>query len=95
MTCACWIEALYGKTSWGSDVCPSNPKSDKAAYREHLAASADLFMQGLFEHKPANFDLLESKAHFTVDVVLEHDRKGLKDFEPGCTSVPDSHQTLV
>jgi len=82
----------------GGLVCPSNPKTDKAAYREHLAASSDLFMQALFDHKPENLDLLEKKDHFTVNVVLEHDRKGLKDFEPACTNVPGYsqwHQTLV
>jgi len=77
-------------------LCPSNSKTDKPAYREHLAATAHLFIQAIFDNKPENLLLLENKSHFAVDVVLEHDRKGLTKFRPGCTSVPDySEYTLV
>merc|ERR1712228_649866 len=76
----------------GGLLCPTNPKTDKAAYREHLAATSPLFIDALLNHKPDNLLLLENKSHFQVDVVLEHDRKGLKDFEPGCTNVPGYSQ---
>jgi hypothetical protein len=79
----------------GGLVCPSDSTTDKAAYREHLAATSTLFIEALFDHKPGNLLLLEDKSHFAVDVVLEHDRKGLKDFEAGCSNDGLFQQTLV
>lgn len=78
----------------GSLICPSNPKTDKAAYRQHLAETADLFLGALFGTSPKDLLLLEDPKHFLVDVVLEHDRKGLKDEQilPGCTNV---HAAIV
>jgi len=78
----------------GTFICPSNPKTDKAAYRQHLADTADLFLGALFGSSPNDFLLLEDPKHFNVDVVLEHDRKGLKDEQimPGCTNV---HAAIV
>jgi len=81
--------------SVGGLVCKSNPKTDKAVYREHLAATSTLFIQALFDHKPEELLLLENRSHFALDVVLEHDRKGLKDFEAGCTNVPGYAQKMI
>jgi hypothetical protein len=76
----------------GGLVCPSNPKTDKKLYREHLATTSTLFIEAILDHKPENFALLEDPSHFSVDVVLEHDRKGLKEFQAGCTNVPSHGQ---
>jgi hypothetical protein len=76
-------------------VCPSNPKTDKSLYREHLAATSTLFIEALLDRKPDMLALLEEKSHFNVDVVLEHDRKGLKDIEPSCTNVPSHFKEIV
>jgi len=76
----------------GGLVCPSDPKTDKDLYREHLATTSTLFIEALLNHKPENLALLEDPSHFPVNVVLEHDRKGLKDFEARCTNVPGYSQ---
>jgi len=79
----------------GGLVCPSDSKTDKPKYREHLATNSALFLKALFEKSPGTLQLLEDTSHFNVDVLLEHDRKGLPDEKlvPGCTNVPS--RTLV
>jgi len=84
-----------GYTKLGGLVCKSDSKTDKALYRTHLADTATLFLGALFNGKPDDLLLLEDPKHFNVDVVLEHDRKGLakEQILPGCTNV--ASMTLV
>jgi len=89
----CLDDALI---SVGGLVCPSNSTTDKPLYREHLASTATLFIDAVLNRKAANFPLLEDPSHFSVDVILEHDRKGLKEIDAGCTNVPsESRQVIV
>lgn len=78
----------------GGLVCPSNSTTNKAAYREHLAATSSLFIDAILGQEPANLALLEDPNHFKVDVVLEHDRKGLNRIEPGCINIPDEPNSV-
>jgi len=81
----------------GGLVCPSNSTTDKPVYREHLAATSALFIESLFNHKPENFLHLEDSSYFSLDVVLEHDRKGLPDEKlvPGCANIPSNLEKTV
>merc|ERR1712039_194160 len=81
--------------SVGRLVCPSNKKTDKNLYRQHLADTAALFIEGLLENKQANFALLEDASHFPVDVILQHDRKGMTPIRPGCVNHHSMSQQFV
>merc|ERR1712100_818738 len=67
-------------------VCKSNPNTNKAAYRRHLADTSGLFIEGVLENKAESLAMLEDPSHFAVDVVLEHDRKGKQYIEAKCTN---------
>merc|ERR1712083_461578 len=69
-------------------VCKSNPNTNKAAYRRHLADTSGLFIEGVLENKAESLAMLEDPSHFAVDVVLEHDRKGKQYIEAKCTNDP-------
>jgi hypothetical protein len=79
----------------GGLLCPTNPKTDKAVYREHLASTSTLFIEAILEQKPSMLSLLENASHFDVDVVLQHDRKGLKEFKAGCANEPSLWQEAL
>merc|ERR1712190_248557 len=81
--------------SIGHLVCPSNKKSDKNLYRQHLADTAALFIEGLLDNKQDNFALLEDASHFPVDVILQHDRKGMTPIRPGCVNHHSMAQQFV
>jgi hypothetical protein len=76
-----WITA-------GTMVCPSDRKTDKPAYRKHLAETVALFLEGVLDGKTANFDALEDASQFGVEVSLRRDLKGLSHsaIKPGCTN---------
>merc|ERR1712194_55009 len=88
----CLDDALI---SVGGLVCPSDSKTDKPLYREHLASTATLFIDAVLNREAGNFALLEDPSKFSVDVILEHDRKGLKDIDAGCTNVPSESQQVI
>merc|ERR1712048_1157595 len=57
----------------GSLMCPTDKTTDKDAYRNHLAATIDLFLDGFFNGKSSNFDQLEDPSSFGVDVTVRQD----------------------
>jgi len=74
--------------SAGGLICPTDKTTDKDAYRHHLAATIDLFLDGVFQGKSANFDQLEDTSTFGVDVTVRQDLKGMahSDIKPVCTN---------
>jgi len=88
----CLDDALIGV---GSVVCPSNSTTDKNQYRQHLADASALFIEGVLDNKQENFGFLEDASRFSVDVILQHDRKGMKTIQPGCLNHPSLSQRIV
>jgi hypothetical protein len=72
----------------GGLVCPTDGSTDKKAYRKHLADTVALFLEGVLDDKPANFDDLEKESTFGVEVTLRKDLKGLPHsaVKAGCTN---------
>jgi len=71
-------------------VCPSNSKTNKASYRSMIADAAATFLSALFQSKPDQLKLLEDPSHFSIDVVLKYDLKGLSrsSVKPSCINTP-------
>jgi len=78
----------------GGLVCPSSPKTDKNLYRQHLADTSTLFIDAVLNQKANNLALLEDPSHFSLDVVLQHDRKGLKEVDAGCKNIHGQSQKV-
>jgi hypothetical protein len=72
----------------GGFICPTDSKTDKKAYRKHLVDTVALFLEGVLDNKPANFDDLEKEATFGVEVTLRKDLKGLSHsaIKAGCSN---------
>jgi len=79
--------------SAGGLICPTDKTTDKPAYRNHLAATIDIFLDGVFQGKSPNFAQLEDASSFGVNVTVRQDLKGTAhaDIKPGCTN----NQVLV
>merc|ERR1711977_784921 len=54
----------------GNLICPTDKTTDKAAYREHLATTIDVFLSGVFYSKADNFAQLEDPKSFGITVTL-------------------------
>jgi chlorophyllase len=72
----------------GKLVCPSNRKTDKNAYRTHLAQTVAIFLDAVLNGKTQYFDLLEDASKFSIPVTVRSDLKGLAhgDMKPGCSN---------
>jgi len=72
----------------GNLICPTDKTTDKDAYRNHLASTIDLFLDGVFNGKSSNFDQLEDATSFGVDVTVRQDLKSMShsDIKPVCTN---------
>lgn len=74
--------------SWVSHlICPTS-KKDNTKYRAMLADASVTFLNALFEGRPDQLELLEDPSHFSVDVVMKNDMKGLtySQVKPGCAN---------
>jgi len=71
----------------GHLVCPGS-KADKSKYRAMLADATVVFLTALFQDRPDQIKVLEDPSHFSIDVILKHDMKGLpySQIKPGCVN---------
>merc|ERR1712217_212782 len=62
----------------------------------HVNATAyghvDCLDDAVLNQKANNLALLEDPSHFSLDVVLQHDRKGLKEVNAGCKNIHGQSQ---
>jgi pimeloyl-ACP methyl ester carboxylesterase len=72
----------------GGFVCPTNRKTDKKAYRKHLADTVALFLDGVLNGHTDKFNLLEDATNFDITVTVRSDLKGMShaDIKAGCTN---------
>jgi hypothetical protein len=72
----------------GGFVCPTNRKTDKKAYRKHLADTVALFLDGVLNGHTDKFNLLEDATNFDITVTVRSDLKGMshEDIKSGCTN---------
>merc|ERR1712176_481019 len=79
----------------GRSVCPSNTKTDKILYRQHLADTTTRFVEGVLLNKQENFAFLEDASHFLVDIIFQNDRQGMTPILPSCVDHHSMSQQFV
>jgi hypothetical protein len=72
----------------GGFVCPTDRKTDKKAYRKHLADTVAIFLDGVLNGNTDKFSLLEDATKSNIAVTVRSDLKGMShaDIKAGCTN---------